>query len=32
MPTLVVSFVIGMNQNQPWSNQKIVMLPSSWPA
>src|SRR3990167_1278321 len=32
MPTLVVSLVMGMNQNQPCSNQKMVMLPSAEPS
>jgi len=32
MPTLVTSSFIGMNQNQPCSNQKMVMLPAAWPS
>ncbi|MCY1556567.1 hypothetical protein D9M68_933270 [compost metagenome] len=32
MPMLVVPLVRGMNQNQPWANQKMVMLPSSAPS
>ena len=31
MPTLVMPSGSGMNQNQPWSNQKMVMLPAVWP-
>jgi hypothetical protein len=29
---LVVPSASGMNQNQPWSNHRIVMLPSSLPS
>jgi hypothetical protein len=29
---LVASPVSGMNQNQPWSNQKMVMLPAFLPS
>ncbi len=30
-PTLVVPSASGMNQNQPWSNQKMLMFPAALP-